>query len=196
MSQSAEITALLRRFQEGDVEAESSLMDAVYAELRVMAKRFMARERQGHTLQTTALMNEAYLKLVQSESLYFKDRTHFFAVAAQVMRRILVDHARRHGAGKRGAGFEMLPLDEGLVYSPERGAQLVDLDDSLSRLAQLDPRAGRVIELRFFGGLSLDETAEVLQVSPRTVRREWDFGRAWLRQDLGLRPGDAVEPVG
>lgn len=196
MSQSVEITALLRRFQEGDVEAESSLMDAVYAELRVMARRFMARERQGHTLQTTALMNEAYLKLVQSESLNFKDRTHFFAVAAQVMRRILVDHARRHGAGKRGAGIEMLPLDEGLVYSPERGAQLVDLDDSLSRLAELDPRAGRVIELRFFGGLSLDETAEVLQVSPRTVRREWDFGRAWLRQDLGLRPGDAAEPMG
>jgi RNA polymerase sigma-70 factor, ECF subfamily len=186
MSENVEITALLKRFQEGDDSAASILMDAVYDELRLMARRYMARERDGHTLQTTALVNEAYLKLVHCDNTSFHDRSHFFAVAAQVMRRILVDHARKHVAGKRGGGADFLPLDEGLVYSPERSSQVIQLDEALSRLSALDPRAGRVIELRFFGGLSLEETAAVMEVSTRTVRREWNFGRAWLRQDLGL----------
>lgn len=189
---SGEITTLLKRLRDGDVEAESHLFGAVYDELRRMAARYMRREREGHTLQTTALVNEAYLKLVHRREASFQNRAHFFAVAAQVMRRILVDHARNRLAGKRGGGLEPLALDEALVFSEEKSAQVVALDEALDRLGQQDERTGRVIELRFFGGLSVEETATVLQVSPRTVKREWNFGRAWLRAELSSRQSRAA----
>ncbi|MBM3752676.1 MAG: sigma-70 family RNA polymerase sigma factor [Acidobacteria bacterium] len=188
MAPKDEITTLLHRFQEGDEDAQSQLVKMVQHELRVIAARYMRREKQGHTLQTTALVNEAYMKLVQMKGANWKDRAHFFAVAAQIMRRILVDHARKRIAGKRGGGFDLLPLDEGLVFSPQRSDELVRLDEAMTRLAEHDVRACKVIELRFFGGLSIEETAEVLNCSPRTVKREWTFARAWLREELGLPP--------
>jgi len=191
-----DITALLKRFQTGDEDAQSKLIGAVYDELRVMAARYMSRERPGHTLQATALVNEAYLRLVKIKSADWQDRAHFFAVAAQVMRRILVSHARLHLAGKRGGGIEALSLDEGLIYSEQHSGQLVELDAALEKLASTDERVSKVIELRFFGGLSVDETAAVLRVSPRTVKREWMFGRAWLRSELSLEGMNATGAVG
>ncbi|MBL8229053.1 MAG: sigma-70 family RNA polymerase sigma factor [Bryobacterales bacterium] len=188
--QPEEITTLLRRVQDGDGVAQTALVEAVYDELKVIAARYMRRENSGHTLQTTALVNEAYLKLIHVKSTTWQDRAHFFAVASQLMRRILVDHARKHLAGKRGGGVDMLPLNEAIVFSPDRAGPLVQLDDALTRLAASEPRTARVIELRFFGGLSIEETAEVLQISPRTVKREWGFGRAWLRSEMGLPAGE------
>lgn len=188
MDPNDEITTLLHRFQEGDEDAQSQLVEMVQHELRVIAARYMRREKQGHTLQTTALVNEAYMKLVQMKGANWKDRAHFFAVAAQIMRRILVDHARKRIAGKRGGGNDLLPLDEGLVFSPQRSDELVRLDEAMTRLGEQDTRACKVIELPFFGGLSIEETAEVLNCSPRTVKREWTFARAWLREELGLPP--------
>ena len=196
MNASEDITVLLHRFQQGDVDAQNQLVNAVQGELRLIATRYMRREKGGHTLQTTALVNEAYLKLINIKAASWQDRAHFFAVAAQIMRRILVDHARHHIAGKRGGGWEALPLDEALVFSVEKSSQLVDLDDALKLLGTKDPRASQVIELRFFGGLSVDESAEVLKISPRTVRREWTFARAWLREQLGLGHDDDTHTVG
>lgn len=188
--QPEEITTLLRRVQDGDGVAQNALVEAVYDELKVIAARYMRRESSGHTLQTTALVNEAFLKLIHVKSTTWQDRAHFFAVASQLMRRILVDHARKHLAGKRGGGVDMLPLNEAIVFSPDRAGPLVQLDEALTRLAESEPRTARVIELRFFGGLSIEETAEVLQISPRTVKREWGFGRAWLRSEMGLPAGE------
>lgn len=185
MSSQDAITDLLHRFQAGERDAQSKLIDLVHADLRLIAARHMRRERQGHTLQTSALVNEAYLKLSSVEGVEWRDRAHFFAVAASVMRRILVDHARKRIAGKRGGGFELLPLHEGLVFKPSQPAEIVKLDDALTRLAEKDARSSRVIELRFLGGLSIEESAEVLQVSPRTIKREWTFARAWLREEMG-----------
>ena len=196
MNASEDITVLLHRFQQGDVDAQNQLVNAVQGELRLIATRYMRREKGGHTLQTTALVNEAYLKLINIKAASWQDRAHFFAVAAQIMRRILVDHARHHIAGKRGGGWEALPLDEALVFSVEKSSQLVDLDDALKLLGTKDPRASQVIELRFFGGLSVEESAEVLKISPRTVRREWTFARAWLREQLGLGHDDDTHTVG
>lgn len=196
MNDLPDITVLLHRFQQGDSEAQNLLVDAVQDELRVIAARYMRREKAGHTLQTTALVNEAYIKLINIKTTSWQDRAHFFAVAAQIMRRILVDHARQHIAGKRGGGMEALPINEALVFSVEKSSQLVDLDDALKVLEAKDPRACQVIELRFFGGLSVDESAEVLSISPRTVRREWNFARAWLRDQLGLRPEEDAPSVG
>lgn len=184
MSAEHDVTALLRRFQQGDDSAQQALIEAVYDELKQIAARHMRRERPGHTLQTTALVNEAYVKLVQARTTAWNGRTHFFAVAAKLMRQILVDHARQQAAGKRGGGAAVLPLNEALVFAPEQSSEIVRLDDALTRLSSEDERAGRVIELRFFGGLSVDETAEVLQVPKRTVERDWTFGRAWLRTEL------------
>ncbi len=192
----SDITALLHRFQTGDAAVQNRLVEAVQDELRVIAARYMRREKAGHTLQTTALVNEAYLKLINIKAATWQDRAHFFAVASQIMRRILVDHARQHLAGKRGGGLEALPLNEALVFSSEKSGQLVQLDEALALLEQHDPRAARVIELRFFGGLSVDETAEVLRTSSRTVRREWTFARAWLREQLGLSPSDDTPTLG
>lgn len=186
MDESEDITELLHRFQAGDEDAQSQLIDAVHGELRVIAARYMRREKGDHTLQTTALVNEAYIKLVNLKTANWQDRAHFYAVASRVMRRILVDHARKHIAGKRGGGIDKLPLNEAIVFTPGRSSQIVHLDDALTRLAETDDRASKVIELRFFGGLSVEECAEVLGISPRTVKREWMFARAWLRSEFGL----------
>jgi RNA polymerase sigma-70 factor (ECF subfamily) len=156
----------------------------VYRELRRLAQRYMRHERPGHTLQTTALVNEAYLRLVDAGKVNFQDRAHFFAVSAQVMRRILVEFARRHGSQKRGGEVERVSLEESLVVYGERGADLVALDDALQALAALDARRSRVVELRFFGGLSVEETAAVLKVSPETVMHDWKLAKAWLRRAM------------
>ena len=191
MGEPEEITELLHRFQAGDQQAQEQLIAAVHDELHMMAARYMRREKGDHTLQTTALVNEAYIKLVNLKVANWQDRLHFYAVASRVMRRILVDHARKHIAGKRGGGIEMLPLNEAIVFTPSRSSQIVQLDEALTRLAATDERASRVIELRFFGGLSVEESAEVLKVSPRTVKREWMFARAWLRTEFGLGPDES-----
>jgi RNA polymerase sigma-70 factor (ECF subfamily) len=155
----------------------------VYEELRRLAHRYMEGERRGHTLQTTALVNEAYLRLVGYNRMRWQDRAHFFAVSAQVMRRILVDHARRHNV-KRGAGVQHVDLDEAAVVARDKTADLVALDDAMTALASLDPRKGQIIEMRFFGGLSVEETAEALAVSPATVRRDWSIAKLWLYREL------------
>jgi len=195
MEEPEDITELLHRFQAGDEGAQSELINAVQDELRVIAARYMRREKGDHTLQTTALVNEAYLKLVNLKTANWQDRAHFFAVASRVMRRILVDHARKHIAGKRGGGIDVLPLNEAIVFTPGRSGQIIQLDDALTRLAETDERAAKVIELRFFGGLSVEESAEALKVSPRTVKREWMFARAWLRSEFGLGPEENAAAV-
>jgi len=179
-----DVTKLLARLETGDREAEEQLFSAVYQELRRIASRHMRKESPGHTLQTTALVNEAYLKLVKQREVDWKSRSHFFGVSAQIMRRILVDHARTRNAQKRGGGVAPLPLNEGLVFSDERCEQFVALDDALNKLETEDKRVSRVVEMRFFSGLSVDETAEALKISPRSVKRDWSFGRAWLRAEL------------
>jgi RNA polymerase sigma factor (TIGR02999 family) len=181
---SAEITRLLQAWGGGDAAALESLTPLVYAELRRMARRSMRRENPGHTLQPTALVNEAYLRLVDIAQVRWQDRAHFFAVAAQTMRRILVDAARARVAGKRGGGAVHVNLDESIDAMPDRGSQLVALDDALEALARLDPRKAKVIEMRFFGGLSVEETAEVLRISADTVMRDWKMARAWLMREL------------
>ena len=185
MQEEEDITGLLHRFQAGDDDARNQLIETVYDELKQIAGRYMRRERGDHTLQTTALVNEAYLKLTHARGGAWQDRAHFFAVASRIMRQILVDHARQHVAGKRGGGVELLPLNEAVAFSPEESGQIVHLDDALTRLASEDERVSQIVELRFFGGLSVEETAEVLKVAKRTVEREWSFGRAWLRTELG-----------
>jgi RNA polymerase sigma factor (TIGR02999 family) len=195
MTEPDDITALLHRFQAGDQDARTRLIAAVHDELHVIAGRYMRREKGDHTLQTTALVNEAYLKLVNLKVANWQDRAHFYAVASRVMRRILVDHARKHIAGKRGGGIDILPLNEGIVFTPGRSSQIVQLDEALSRLNETDERAAKVIELRFFGGLSVEECAEVMGISPRTVKREWMFARAWLRTEFGLGPEEDAAAV-
>jgi RNA polymerase sigma-70 factor (ECF subfamily) len=160
-------------------------MPLVNQELRRLAKRYMFGERAGHTLQTTALVNEAYLRLVNSRRVNWQNRAHFFAISAQLMRRILVDHARARGYQKRGGGVPKVTLDEALVGPEEKGRNLVALDDALTALAEVDLRKSKVVELRFFGGLSVEETAEVLKVSPETVMRDWRLAKAWLAREMG-----------
>jgi RNA polymerase sigma factor (TIGR02999 family) len=177
-----DISELLRAWTDGDQRALDGLTPIVYAELRRLAHRYMKRERPEHSLQTTALVNEAYIRLVDCKRMRWQNRAHFFAVSAQLMRRILVDHARRHNV-KRGHGVPHVPLDEAAVVG-ERPGDLVALDDALNALAQLDERKVRVVELRFFGGLSVEETAQVLKVSPVTVRRDWSSAKVWLYREL------------
>ena len=179
-----EITQLLFNWSQGDKAALDQLVPLVYPELRRLAKRHMAREDPAHTLQTSALINEAYLKLVDQKSVQWQSRAHFFAVAAQVMRHILVDHARTRNYAKRGGGALKLPLDEAAALTEQRAAQLIALDDALSDLSALDGRKSQIIELRFFGGLSLEETAEVIKISPSTVQREWRAAKAWLHHAM------------
>lgn len=183
-----DVTRLLRDWSRGEPAALDQLMPLVYDELRRVAARFLRDERSGHTLQSTALVHEAYLKLVDQRQVRWEDRAHFFAVAAQVMRRILVDHARRHGAAKRGSGGTKLPLDAVVLIDPEPDANLVTLDAALERLAALDARQARIVELRFFGGLTIEETASVLHVSPATVKNDWSLARAWLYRELEIGP--------
>jgi RNA polymerase sigma factor (TIGR02999 family) len=159
-------------------------MPLVYEELRRLAHRYMRRERVGHTLQTTALINEAYLRLIEQQHVQWQSRAHFFAIAAQLMRRILVDYARTRTRAKRGGGALRVSLNEGAVSSEERGAELIALDDALQRLTLIDPRKSRVVELRFFGGLSIEEVADVLNVTPMTVVRDWKTAKAWLHREI------------
>ena len=175
-----DVSQLLQAWNEGDERALDKLTPLVYRELHRLAQRYMAQERPGHTLQTTALVNEAYLRLVNARKVNFKNRAHFFAVSAQLMRRILVEFARRRGSQKRGGEVQRVSLEESLVFYGERGADLAALDDALQALAGIDARRSRVVELRFFGGLSVEETAEVLGVSPETVMHDWKLAKAWL----------------
>lgn len=189
-----ELTEYLIAWSEGDQNALAQLVPLIYADLRSIAERQMRREPESHTLQTTALVNEAYLRLAKARSLKWQNRAHFFAVAAQVMRHILVDMARARNRERRGGGDRPLSLDEELVFSPERAAQVLALDDALSDLAKLDERKSRVVEMRFFAGLGVDEIAEVLKISPDTVTREWKRARAWLYFHLGSNGQDADNP--
>src|SRR5437016_5882071 len=174
------VTELLVRWSEGDDAALAELMPLVYEELRRLAHRQMAAERTGHTLQTTALVNEAYLRLADQTNPNWQSRAHFFAVAARAMRQILVSYARSSRAQKRGGGRARTELDEAAILSPEQSKEIVDLHEALERLATLDSRKARVVELKFFGGLNYDEIAEVLKIAHRTARRDWEFARIWL----------------
>jgi RNA polymerase sigma factor (TIGR02999 family) len=188
--QSPEITALLKAWGSGDAAALDQLTPLVYDELRRLARRYMRNERAGNTLQTTALVNEAYLRMVDAKRVAWQDRVHFFAVSAQMMRRILVDAARARGSAKRGGQVKRVNhssafnLDELPDVSTNRDRELVAIDDALNTLAEMDPRKARVIELRFFGGLSVEETAEVLKISPQSVMRDWKLAKAWLTREL------------
>ncbi len=175
-----EVTRLLIRLTEGEGAVLDDLLPLVYAELRRLAANYLRRERPGHTLQPTALVHEAYLRLIDQTQVHWQNRAHFFGVAAQMMRRILVDHARSQQAEKRGGEYQKFSLDENIDVSGERASDLVALDEALERLAQIDPDKSRVVELRFFGGLSVEETAEVLGVSAPTVKRHWRLAKAWL----------------
>jgi RNA polymerase sigma factor (TIGR02999 family) len=179
-----QITQLLRAWQGGDGLALQQLTPVVYEELHRMARHYMARERDGHTLQTTALINEVYLRLVNVKDVKWQDRAHFFAISAQLMRRILTDFARSHGYQKRGGGAQHVPLDEACLASAEPGVDLVALEEALTRLGETDTRKSKVVELRFFGGMTVAETAEVLQISAETVMRDWSMARAWLLREL------------
>jgi len=179
-----EVTGLLLAWSEGEQAAFEKLVPLVYAELRRVAHRYMGRERPGHSLQTTALVNEAYLRLIDARRVRWQNRAHFFAVSAQLMRRILVDFARSRQYLKRGGAAQKVSFDEGLVVSNEQGQDLVALDDALKALAVIDKRKSQVVELRFFGGLSVAETAEVLKVSPDTVLRDWRLAKVWLSREM------------
>ncbi len=181
ISSEPDVTELLLEWRRGDTAALDRLTPLVYDELRRIAHRYMRAERGGHTLETTALVNEAYLRLANQRRVEWQDRAHFFAVTAQVMRHVLIDHARRRRYAKRGGEeAQQVPLEEAHAMATERAAELIALDEALEKLAQLDPRKARVVELRYFGGLSLEETADVLEVSAMTVRRDWRAARAWL----------------
>jgi len=188
--ESSEITVLLKAWASGDAAALDQLTPLVYDELRRLARRYMRNERAGNTLQTTALVNEAYLRLVDAKRVAWQDRVHFFAVSAQMMRRILVDAARARGSAKRGGHVKRVNhstafnLDEIADVSTGRDRELVAIDDALNTLAEMDPRKARVIELRFFGGLSVEETAEVVKISPQSVMRDWKLAKAWLTREL------------
>jgi RNA polymerase sigma factor (TIGR02999 family) len=184
-----EVTQLLIDWRKGDAAALDKLMPLVYDELRRIAHRYMRRERADHTLQTTALVNEAYVRLVGQDEMEFQDRAHFFAVAAQIMRHLLVDYARNRRYAKRGGGAEQVTLDETAIVCRGRNDQLLALDEALARLASIDERKSRLVELRYFGGMSTEETAEVLGVSVRTVKREWQKAKAWLYREVNSEYG-------
>jgi RNA polymerase sigma factor (TIGR02999 family) len=180
-----ELTAILARLSEGDDGARSELWELTYQELRRIARGQMARERPGRTLQPTGLVHEAYLRLTAGAEIGWQNRAHFYTAAAEAMRRILIERARRRTAAKRGGGAARVPLDEAEVAGATEDERLVELDEALSRLAERDPRRARVVELRFFGGLTEEQVARVLEVSPRTVRRLWTGARAWLHREIG-----------
>ena len=179
-----EITQLLAEWSEGNQSALDELYPLVYEELHRLARRYMSRERKGHTLQTTALINEAYVRLVDQKNVRWANRSHFFAISAQIMRRILIDHARRHAYAKRGGGAQQVSLEEVAMVARNPGSELMKLDEALKILAKMDPRRCHVVELRYFGGLSNEEIADVLKVSENTVTRDWNLARAWLHQQL------------
>jgi RNA polymerase sigma-70 factor (ECF subfamily) len=179
-----QVTQLLVAWGGGDQAARDELMPLVYEELRRLAHQCMSRERPDHTLQTSALLNEAYLRLVDQKNIRWQDRAHFFGIAARIMRQVLVDYARKRRYAKRGGDARRVLLDEAMIVSEERAADVVALDDALKSLAEIDPRQSQIVELRFFGGLSIEETAEVLAVSPGTVMRDWTLAKAWLRRAI------------
>lgn len=179
-----EVTVFLKAWSGGDREAADSLMALVYKEMRKLAASYLQKQRSDHTLQPTALVHEAYLKLIDASQINWQDRAHFFAVAAQTMRNILVDHARGVAADKRGGGAQKIALDEAVGLSENKEVDLIDLDEALQMLARQDETQSRIIELRFFGGLTIEETAEVLKISPATVKREWTMARAWLFRQM------------
>src|SRR6266404_5152088 len=182
---SSDVTSLLKRYGNGDQDALAELIPQIYDELRRLASSYLRSERVDHTLQTTALVHEAYLRLVDQKQVEWSNRNHFFGVAAQMMRRILVDHARKHVSLKRGGSFLRISLEEAAVFSRERPRELIAVDELLTRLASLDPQGSRIVELRFFAGLSLEETAEVTGLSSAKVRREWSAAKAWLMREIG-----------
>lgn len=182
-----QVTQLLIEWSNGDKAALDKLMPLIHEELRRLAHHYMSRERPSHTLQTSALVNEAYLRLVNRKGVHWQNRAHFFAIAAQLMRSILVDHARSHAYAKRGGGAHKIELDEAMIVSEERAAEVVALDDVLKELADIDPQQSRIVELRFFGGLTIEETAEVVHLSPATIKREWSTAKAWLYHQLSNR---------
>lgn len=183
-SSRSDVTELLVAWSNGNQAARDQLMSAVYDELHRLARRYMRRESPGHTLQTSALLNEAFLRLVDQKNVQWQNRAHFFAIAAQMMRRILVDYARSRNYAKRGGGASALSLDEALIVSDARNEEVVNVHEALERLTEFDSRKGQIVELRFFGGLSIEETAEVLGVSPGTVMRDWTLAKAWLRREM------------
>jgi len=197
-SAAGDISKLLRAWSDGDRSALERLTPIVYDELHRLARRYMKGERPGHSLQTTALVNEAYMRLVDYKRMQWQNRAHFFAVSAQLMRRILVEHARRHNL-KRGGGVPHVSLEEAAVVGGDRatdpGSQLVALDDALNALARFDARKAQVVEMRFFGGLSVEETAEVLKVSPVTAMRDWNTAKAWLYRELTGGTGDGFRSM-
>ena len=180
----APITQLLPRWNAGEVACRDELIPLMEQELRRIAGRQMRKEREGHTLQTTALVNEAYLKLVDRSRANRQNRAHFLAVAASLMRRILVDHARGYCRNKRGGNGAHMPLDENFVFAPAKSASLIALDDALQELARMDPRKAQVVEMRYFAGLRVEEAAEALHVHPNTIIRDWGLARAWLKREL------------
>jgi RNA polymerase sigma factor (TIGR02999 family) len=190
---SQQVTKLLSAWRGGDELAQDELFEMLYADLHRLAHGYMANERPGHTLQTTALINEAYIRLIDITRIQWQDRGHFFAVAAQVMRRILVDSARGHQYQKRGGGAAMVSFDEALLVTERYGADLVLLDDALTALASVDPRKSQIVELRFFGGLSLEETSDALGISTDTVGREWKMAKVWLLREIKRQPGNRTE---
>ena len=191
-----DVTALLLEVANGNQAAQEKLVPLVYDQLKRLARRYMRRERTGHTLQTTALVHEAYLKLVGQHSPHWQCRDQFYGTAAQLMRRILIDHARHHLREKRGGTQVILPLEEALAFTPEHSEDLLKLDEALDRLSKLDPRQSRIVELRFFGGLSVEETSRFLNVSPITVKRDWAVARVWLYGELRSDLGDDGKTVG
>jgi len=184
MSGSAPVTELLRAWGHGDEAALDALIPLVEAELRRLARHYMARERRDHTLQTTALVNEAFMRLVDARGVHWQDRAHFLGIAARLMRRVLVDHARTRGFQKRGGGAQKVSLDEGMMVSPSLDFNVLALDRALEALAVIDERKSRVIDMRFFGGMTVDETADALHVSPDTVKRDWRLAKLWLLREL------------
>ncbi len=188
--QEHEITQLLVAWREGNQAALDELYPLVYDELHRLARRYMSRERKGHTLQTTALINEAYVRLVDQRNVQWANRSHFFAISAQIMRRILIDHARRHSYAKRGGGARQVSLDETATMAQGDFSEFLRLDEALKSLAQLDPRRSQVVELRYFGGLNNEEIAGVLNISENTVIRDWNMARAWLYRQLSGSPAN------
>jgi RNA polymerase sigma factor (TIGR02999 family) len=190
-----EVTQLLADWGKGDRSALDKLLPLVHSELRRIAQRQMSQERPGHTLQATALVNEAYLKLAGHQGFDWQNRAHFFAVCAQVMRHILIDHARAHARDKRGGGAVRVSLNDALVVAEDQNAHFIALDEALRVLERLDPQKGKIVELRYFGGLSIEETAEVLNASPRTIRREWQRAKAWLYRMMTEGIEDETRPL-
>ena len=190
-----DVTQLLADWAQGDKSALDKLLPLVHAELRRIARRQMSQERDGHTLQATALVNEAYLRLAGQESFEWQDRAHFFAVCAQVMRHVLIDHARAHARDKRGGGAVQVSLNEAAAIAGQPAEHFLALDEALKFLERVDPQKSKIVELRYFGGLSIEETAELLDVSPRTVRREWQRSKAWLFRLITEGTTDETRPL-